>query len=123
MIKKVVFLIAISATVGLTALTLAAGTRNAAAQTAGVHIANAEFDDIFVTLTDMNSRRKLLEDRRINRNSRVDIEVLRDGNGKGKVSWVAKTDPSDPSKAKCGKGEQSSLDAGTEVKIRAGSSC
>ena len=122
MIKKVVFLIATSATVGLTALTLATGTRNAEAQTAGVHIANAEFDDIFVTVTDMNSRRKLFDDR-INRNNRVDVDVLRDGNGKGKVSWVAKTAPSDPSKAKCGKGEQSGLDAGAEVKIRASSSC
>jgi hypothetical protein len=123
MIKKMVFVLATSATVGLTAFTLAAGTRNAEAQTAGVHIANAEFDDIFVTVTDVNSHRKIVDDRRINRNGQIDVDVLRDGNGKGKVSWVAKTAPSDPSKAKCGKGEQSGLDAGTEVKIRAASSC
>src|SRR5690348_10943714 len=96
---KIAFVVTASATVGLTALTLAAGTRIAAAQTAGVHIANAESDDMFVSLTDMYAHKKLLDDVRINRGNRVSVDVLRDGSGKGKVSWTAKTDPSDPAKA------------------------
>lgn len=120
MTRKFASLLTTSSGFGLALLaTVAVGPRSAEAQTAGVHIL-ADSGDVFVTVTDLNARKKLLTEEKIVKGSRKTVEVLRDSNGKGRICWTAEQEPSDRSKkSKFGKATQDGLDAGTEVKIRA----
>ena len=103
--------------------TLVFGTGTAAADTIGVHFLNSESEDMFVTLTDQNAGKIVLDKERINRYARKTVEILKDGDGRGKVSWSAIIDSAEARKVKCGKGDKSSVSVGTEVSLTARDPC
>jgi len=118
-------LIIASAALGAIALGGWLSTTNSAAaqQSAGIHIYNNESEDMFVTITDLNSRRKVWDQKRLNKGQRITEQFLQDKDYKSRISWTSEIDSKDPRKVKCGKGEESGLGVGAEVKITARGSC
>ena len=99
----------------------AAGIREARAQTIGVHIRNSGPDAI-VTLYDVNSGRTIFSDR-VNHGSQRDVNITRDSNSRGTVTWTAKTTSLDPKEIKCGKGQLSGIEVGSDINVLADKSC
>lgn len=116
------FSVAVAVTLGAMALAMfAAGIREARAQTIGVHIRNSGPDAI-VTLYDVNSGRTVFSDR-VNHGSQRDVNITRDSNSRGTVTWTAKTTSLDPKEIKCGKGQLSGIEVGSDINVLADKSC
>jgi hypothetical protein len=88
---------------------------SAFAQTVGIHVANGDSQDLYVEVSDQNQSGQSVLNQRINRSSRVDLQVTADGSSNGSVTWRAVT-TSGPEKASCGSG--SGLGAGAEVSVK-----
>jgi hypothetical protein len=88
---------------------------SAFAQTVGIHVANGDSQDLYVAVSDQNQSGQSVLNQRINRGSRVDLQVTADGSGNGSVSWRVVT-TSAPEKAACGSG--SGLGPGSEVSVK-----
>jgi hypothetical protein len=94
----------------------------ARAQAVDVNISNDGTEDVVVTIYDMNvnPRRVVLANARINGFSSVSISLIADASGKGRLSWTAtNTDPVFP---KCGNSQEAVGNADL-VNVHADSSC
>ena len=66
-----------------------------------INIVNDDSGDLFVTVTDNNTRppAAVLSNRRINENDSVPVQVQEDGNDRGNISWTA-TRADDPDRTR-----------------------
>lgn len=88
-----------------------------------VTISNDSTDTILVTVYDLNAngRQRVLSNEVINGDGSVAVPIAADDQGRGHVSWRART--SDDDMRGCGSGDAGGLNDGDTVTVHADSSC
>ena len=87
-----------------------------------VSITNDDIEDVFVTVTDLNTQTPtpVLTGERLNSHASKVVSITADGNGRGHLSWAATRVPGTTG---CGSGESKDLNAGDTVSVTARGDC
>jgi hypothetical protein len=86
-----------------------------------LHITNDGTGDLYVTITDANSRTPIIEHQRLNGFATLPVTASADEQGHANITWT--TISVDNSDRHCGRGSNSSLATDATVNVRADSSC
>ncbi len=88
-----------------------------------ITIVNSTDDTLLVSVYDLNagSSPKVLSNEVISGNSSVAVPVAADDQGRGHVSWTART--SDADTRMCGRGDAANLNDGDTVTVQADTDC
>jgi hypothetical protein len=86
-----------------------------------LHITNDGTGDLYVTVTDANSRTPIIEHQRLNGFATLPVTASADDQGRANITWT--TISVDNSDRHCGRGNNTGLQTDATVSVHADSSC